>query len=271
MALEKTRLAFGVAGIGLVGYIGMSAGNLVGKKDVVGKKTDYDRINMSEETRLATFNTIAKTYDDQIHSDERSMGLLILRWLLMRNASGEVLEMGAGTGRNIKYLQKHGSVVTYCDQSENMLSVLEDKLTKAGTPTAAYRLKKADASELPFSDNAYDTVVETFGLCSYEDPIKVLKELQRVCKPDGHILLLEHGTGHYSWINDWLSSRAVKHAKQFGCIWNKPIDLFVKESGLDVIISRRYHFGTTYYYIARPGVTSSVKRAARGVFTESKA
>ena len=49
-----------------------------------------------------------------------------------------------------------------------------------------YQLLVADAARLAqFSDDSFDTVVDTFGLCSFDDPVAVLKEMQRVCKPDG--------------------------------------------------------------------------------------
>jgi len=46
-------------------------------------------------------------------------------------------------------------------------------------------LNVADAHALPFPDNSFDTVVDTFGLCSIEDPVKAVQEMQRVCKPEG--------------------------------------------------------------------------------------
>lgn len=43
------------------------------------------------------------------------------------------------------------------------------------------------------ADDMFDFVVDTFGLCSFNDPVNVLREMARVAKPDGKILLLEHG------------------------------------------------------------------------------
>jgi ubiquinone/menaquinone biosynthesis C-methylase UbiE len=60
-----------------------------------------------------------------------------------------------------------------------------------------YRVDLAlmDSHALRFEDRSFDTVVDTFGLCSYDDPVAVLKEMARCCKGDGTILLIEHGKG----------------------------------------------------------------------------
>ena len=60
----------------------------------------------------------------------------------------------------------------------------------------------ADAERgLPYGDGAFDTVVDTFGLCSYEDPIAALREMRRVCQPGGQVLLLEHGRSYLPPLN----------------------------------------------------------------------
>ncbi len=62
-----------------------------------------------------------------------------------------------------------------------------------------------------FPAASFDTVVDAFGLCSHEDPVQVLREASRVCRPDGRILLLEHGRSHYDWLNGRLDGSAEKH------------------------------------------------------------
>lgn len=59
-------------------------------------------------------------------------------------------------------------------------------------------------------DNSVDCVVDTFGLCSFDDPGRVLQEAARVCKPGGRIYLLEHGQSHYEWLNRHLAKRVCK-------------------------------------------------------------
>jgi SAM-dependent methyltransferase len=66
--------------------------------------------------------------------------------------------------------------------------------TEAGQPLSKY------------PPRSFDTVIDAFGLCSHEDPVLVLQEASRVCKPDGRILLLEHGRAHTGFFFDWLNT-----------------------------------------------------------------
>ena len=62
--------------------------------------------------------------------------------------------------------------------------------------------------------------MDSFGLCSFDDPVKVLIELQRVCKPEGKILLLEHGRSKtYLGLSGYLDKHAERHAKN----WVRPL------------------------------------------------
>ncbi|KAG2453444.1 hypothetical protein HYH02_001665 [Chlamydomonas schloesseri] len=108
-----------------------------------------------------------------------------------------------------------------------------------------------------FAPGQFDTVVDTFGLCSHEDPVQVLKEMARVCKPGGRILLLQHGRSHYQWLNDKLDGSAADHQRKWGCLWNRDILDIVKQAGLVVDKSTRWHFGTSYYIVAYPPVQRS--------------
>lgn len=114
-----------------------------------------------------------------------------------------------------------------------------------------------NAHQLAFPDHSFDTVVDTFGLCSYENPVGVLQELKRVCRPDGRILLIEHGRGAYEWINNVLDGGASRHAHNWGCIWNRDILKIVVAAGFEIVDVSRFHFGTTYLIEAKPISTAS--------------
>lgn len=175
-------------------------------------------------------------------------GISLMRRFLMKSAQGSVLEIAAGTGRNLQYYPREARV-TLTDFSDGMLQQITPEAKQS---VAACDLRVMSAQNLQFESEAFDTVVDTFGLCSMDDSVKTLQEMQRVCKRDGRILLLEHGRSHYAWLSSVLDKFADAHAQRWGCHWNRDILALVEAAGLEVETVRRFHFGTTYYIIAKP-------------------
>eukprot|EP01006_Ploeotia_vitrea_P026043 TRINITY_DN5901_c0_g1_i2.p1 TRINITY_DN5901_c0_g1~~TRINITY_DN5901_c0_g1_i2.p1 ORF type:complete len:144 (-),score=71.88 TRINITY_DN5901_c0_g1_i2:88-519(-) len=99
--------------------------------------------------------------------------------------------------------------------------------------------------------DAFDTVIDTFGVCSMERPVVALRELARVCKRDGHILMLEHGRSRYAWLNRILDDGAHSHARKWGCWWNREIPDLVREAGLEIVEHDTYNLGTTHMIVAK--------------------
>jgi ubiquinone/menaquinone biosynthesis C-methylase UbiE len=82
---------------------------------------------------------------------------------------------------------------------------------RGGVSAAVEAVAVADAERgLPYADGSFDTVLDAFGLCSYEDPVAALREMRRVCRPDGRVLLLEHGRSYLPPLN-WSDSLASIH------------------------------------------------------------
>ncbi len=134
--------------------------------------------------------TIKKRYDrsssyydwmDRMVSDS-------LREKAVLQAFGKVLEVGVGTGKSFPFYPE-GCEVTAIDFSKGMLAQARKKISLAKVPVT---LLEMDAQEMTFPDNTFDTVLATCVFCSVPDPVKGLKEVRRVCKPDGQIILLEH-------------------------------------------------------------------------------
>lgn len=211
---------------------------------------------VSDPNRTDTFQEIAFGYDDQIGKDEFVMGIgLLRRALLFFHATGNVLEVGAGTGRNLGLYPSSVDRVVLADTSDKMLERAKEKIKGMSlSEQKKYELHVADAADLSnYADGSFATVVDTFGLCSFDDPVAVLKELQRVCTDDGKILLLEHGrTKRYKGLSKYLDDNAERHAKNWGCVWNRDIDDVLSQAGLEVETLTTWHFGTTYYAICRP-------------------
>ncbi len=110
--------------------------------------------------------------------------------------SGKVLEVGVGTGRNLKYYPA-GCRVIGIDKSAGMLQKAWEKAEGMKNIT----LYPMDAEHLEFPDNSFDYVVATFVLCTIPDPVKALREMRRVLKPSGELIALEHVHSDYLFID----------------------------------------------------------------------
>jgi ubiquinone/menaquinone biosynthesis C-methylase UbiE len=98
------------------------------------------------------------------------------------------LEVGVGTGKNLPYYPRDVKV-TAVDLSPRMLERARRRASVLGLEV---ELREMDVQDLAFPDHVFDTVFATFVFCSVPDPVLGLRELRRVCKPDGRLLLLEH-------------------------------------------------------------------------------
>ncbi|EAQ84959.1 hypothetical protein CHGG_08973 [Chaetomium globosum CBS 148.51] len=81
----------------------------------------------------------------------------------------------------------------------------------------------------------YDTIIQTFGLCSVADPARLLANMAGMVQPDtGRVLLVEHGRGSSNWVNKGLDETADKHFRKFGCWWNRDIEKLVLDAVEDI-------------------------------------
>ncbi|MEK6898814.1 MAG: methyltransferase domain-containing protein [Nanoarchaeota archaeon] len=191
------------------------------------------------------YGELAKYWDFVSSPLEFVTGFGRLRRKLANEAYGDVLEVAAGTGRNFEYYPKDCRI-TAVDLSKEMLKKAAKKSEKLGK---IIHLQTGSAEMLKFDDNSFDCVVETLALCTYLDPIKALREMRRVCKKDGKILLLEHGISDNPLIRKWQNWREEPHYEKMGCHLTRNPSEIVRKAELNIEKERRYGLGNGLYFI----------------------
>ena len=145
-------------------------------------------------TRAATTERVRRVWDQQASHFDRQMGFWerILfpgdREWACSHASGDVLEIAVGTGRNLEH-DPADARVTGIELSPEMLARARER---AATVRPDADLRQGDAEQLPFGDDSFDTVVCTFSLCSIPDAERAVREMTRVVRPGGKVVLVEH-------------------------------------------------------------------------------
>ncbi|CUG84152.1 methyltransferase family 23, putative [Bodo saltans] len=187
-----------------------------------------------------------------------------LREEMLQQTYGRVLELAAGHGQNIGAYPYAVHEIVMCDSSPQQLQSLRYRIPKTAYPK--YDIRRMRSEKLDgFQDGEFDCVVDMFGLCHLQDPVMALRQMQRVLKPTGMIVLLEHGQSPYPWVNWFLDYFEKRHnVNTHGCKWNMPVREYLREARLEVRELRNLHYGTTYYVVAYPEQVDAYKeRVAR--------
>lgn len=149
---------------------------------------------------------------------------------LWSQATGKILEVGVGTGKNFPY-HPRGAQITGIDLAERMLARARERAHKLGM---SLDLRQGDVQSLDFPDNTFDTAVATFVFCSVPDPIYGLRELNRVVKPGGRILLLDHVRLDKPILGNMMDLADPVISRLWGAHINRRTIENVKQAGLDI-------------------------------------
>ena len=155
-----------------------------------------------------------------------------LRRELLLQVSGEVLEIGIGTGLNLAHYGSNILRVRAVDPA----AILSARVTKRrATVRFPVEITHQSAEQLPYQDQQFDIVVSTWTLCTIPAPVLALREVGRVLKPGGRFLFLEHGRSNDRKIAVWQDRlNPIQNVIGCGCNLNRQIDQLITQSGLKI-------------------------------------
>ena len=164
------------------------------------RKTDEENVTGDAATRALSvaavendfvegvYDKLAKVYD-LIFGPTLHPGRLAAIQRMNIQPGERVLEVGVGTGINLS-LYPREAVVTGIDFSSSMLEKARARAARPDAPPV--RLLQMDAADLKFADDSFDIVYAPYLISVVPDPVKVAREMRRVCRPGGRIIFLNH-------------------------------------------------------------------------------
>ncbi|WP_440896982.1 class I SAM-dependent methyltransferase [Amphibacillus sp. Q70] len=199
---------------------------------------------MDRQSLIKKFDKQAKKYDKRRQNGHGNQ----FRQRIFREAKGKVLEVAIGSGLNFPFYNSNVEL-TGLDFSHEMLQ--KAQLAANEYPFQTTLIQK-DVETVEFSDNSFDTIISSASLCAYQDPIDVLNKFQKWCKPEGKILMLEHGMSTNKFLSGLQKALNPLVFRVVGCHQDRDMNEIVEKSELKLIKVERYLAGYLYLIWAKP-------------------
>ena len=195
------------------------------------------------------YDSYAPGYDKLDGGQASSMlGIEEARAKLIGMASGNVLEIGVGTGLNLdKYVASQITSLTLVDVSEGMLVQARNRIESLsnlkGIPVTTVQADATADLVKRFGQGKFDTVLDSFSLCVMENPAACLDQMKAVSKDQ--VLLLENARSSNSLLGAYqdVTANAAAQAGGKGCVYNQNVRAMIEKSGLRVVEEEAYAAG----------------------------
>jgi phosphatidylethanolamine/phosphatidyl-N-methylethanolamine N-methyltransferase len=179
---------------------------------------------MDEDAIKSAYRRWAPVYDHtfgRVAAEGRKHSVEIIN-----QSKGRVLEVGVGTGLSLPTYGRHLEIVGI-DLSPEMLEKARERVASERLTNVA-GLHEMDAGDLKFPAAAFDTVVAMYVMTVVPDPDKVMRELSRVCRPGGEVLIVNHfsaeqGKPGWEGMRGWVERRMAPFADKLG--WHPVFDV----------------------------------------------
>ncbi len=187
------------------------------RKPRSGRSAAQDDARMNEGAIRTAYRRWAPVYDNTfgwVASEARKHAVEIIN-----TRSGRVLEVGVGTGLSLPAYRRELEIVGI-DLSPEMLGKARERVAALGL-TNVTGLHEMDAGDLKFPDGSFDTVAAMFVMTVVPEPEKVMRELARVCRPDGEVLIVNHFSTEEGF-RGWVERRMAPFGGKLG--WRPVFD-----------------------------------------------
>jgi ubiquinone/menaquinone biosynthesis C-methylase UbiE len=209
---------------------------------------------MSQESGPSVDNpTFARNFDRLASQGPGHTSFEPFRRETAGRATGRTLEIGAGGGYNFEYYDPQLTMqVEATEPDATMLSYARGRAAQARVPIT---LTQAPAEALPFADGAFDTVVGTLVFCSIADVPRGLREIARVLKPGGRLLLAEHVRSANAVIAGAQSAvTAVSVRLASNCHWNRDTESAVRQADFTDVHTHSVPYADWYVRLLAGGL-----------------
>lgn len=208
---------------------------------------------LASELYFDKYDQYAATYErlDGTNSIANTLGFNTLRKKLIERAKGDTLELGIGTGVNLPlYNFQLVSSVTGLDFSSEMLSLAKQQASQIAHEAPNIRFIQGRAENVNLPDGTFDTILDTFSLCVFPEPVQALQEAKRLLRnsPGARVLLLEHSLSGNPLLAAYQNLIAEPTAAMSkGCYPNQNVTEMVRGLGFRILHEERYLAGTIVY------------------------
>lgn len=169
--------------------------------------------------------------------------LIAARKKALEGISGNILEIGFGTGLSLRHYPEEVQKITTVDTNIGLNKKAIVRIAETGIAVENHVL---NAEKLPFADNYFDNIVSQMTLCSIDDVAGAARELLRVLKPGGTFYFMEHGASPDSNVKKWQDRwNPIQKVIGGGCRCNRHIDHLIQDAGFQITHMENYYMGET--------------------------